>query len=236
MPGDVIFHGLKDNENYPDLKEIIIEIKQKFCFIEEFNVFIVDDYSFGPNLEANLKFVHLKQWDLKEYDVLNISRGILKKLKPDRDKDELKSFIAHEFSHIMNHDVEATNRIFLLHVFLTIMTSGLILGALLIAGLIDYFIFSLFWIPFGLILGFRNTNWKKRKMEVRCDADAVFITQNPEAFQRALKKMFIDFDKDTLENKNLWKTALSSIYFFIVGDDHPSNIERIQYIESLKNL
>jgi Zn-dependent protease with chaperone function len=231
MYNDVEFHGLKSNEIYPDLARIISETKQKFGIPEKIDVFIVDSFEGYPNVQTKQERARYRQWDFKLYDTLYISRGILKKLN----SDEYKALISHEFSHIIHQDSKTFSAILSIDAtitFLLFILTSVILGSISS----KLFILSFFVIPIGIIFGLRNINCRRRKVELRCDADAVYITQNAEVYQRALKKMFIDFDPNIVanHNKKLIRTAMLSVYYYIVGDTHPSNFERILYIEVLK--
>jgi len=77
--------------------------------------------------------------------------------------------------------------------------------------------------------------WGRRRMETRCDKEAVTITQNANAAINALKKRQIFNEEMKSKNKGTNKITKEFWVFFyaLFGDNHPKNVERIKNIEIL---
>ena len=59
------------------------------------------------------------------------------------------------------------------------------------------------------------------------------MTQNPDALQIAIKKLYLVKIRTIYERRTSVRNA---ICFYIFGEDHPSEIERINNIETWKPL
>lgn len=237
MASDIIIHGLRPGESYPGLDDLISEIKAQYGIKGDFHIFIENDFRDGPNLRAirkSLYNISIKKLEFKRVDGIIITRGVLSKL----DVGEKRAMIAHEFSHVIRKDVNAATNIFLIYVIIAIL-SIIIIPILAIFYQWKNLTILLLVIASPtilFILGLRNANWRKRRMESRCDFDAILITNNPEALKEGLKKLFVDYDvkRDAVRYRDTWEYALTNIFYYIVGNTHPLNQERIKDIDALK--
>ena len=55
MVDDVVINGLNKDEIYPELFDLISDVKSKFGINKKINVHIIDDLPSGPNLWAEHK-------------------------------------------------------------------------------------------------------------------------------------------------------------------------------------
>ncbi|MGB7787292.1 M48 family metallopeptidase [Methanoregula sp.] len=225
MVDDVTINGLRKNETYPGLDDLIHDVKCKFGIKDKLDIDIVDDASSGPNMNVESKFRWKKDPNTLN-TVLKISRGMFNIINFVENPDEMKSLIAHEVSHIKNEDDSISKKIIIIYAVLAIISAGIVM----IASTCNLFLIFLDLVLIG-ICGARNFNWKRRKMETRADTDAVIKIGNPHAFQVALKKIYI-VEKD--DPHYLKFAALLSVYNFIVGFSYPSIAERINNIEMWK--
>lgn len=225
MVDDVTILGLHENETYSGLDDLIHDVKCKFGIKEKLEVYIVDDTSYGSNMNVESKFGWKRDPNTLNI-VLKISRGMFNIINFVENPDEMKSLIAHEVSHIKNEDDSISKKIIIIYAVLAIISVGIVM----IASTCNLFLIFLDLVLIGMC-GARNFNWKRRKMETRADTDAVTEIGNPNAFQEALKKVY-RMGKDNPHNLKL--AALLSVYNFIVGFSYPSLAERINNIETWK--
>ncbi len=130
--------------------------------------------------------------DTKSYTV-TVTRGLMQSLS----KDEMEGVLAHELTHIINHDV----RLLIISVIFTGMIG---FAAQLVWSMIRYSSFSrnrdsgrmmlvLFVIAVILWIGYIATMFTRfalsRSREFMADAGAVELTKNPDAMMRALLRI-----------------------------------------------
>ena len=121
--------------------------------------------------------------------VIAVSRGALKHLS----RDELQGVVAHEFSHVLNGDMQLNIRMMgLLHGILAISLIGRILmrvrgknsGQVVLAGLAMFIIGYI-----GIFFGNLIKSAVSRQREFLADASAVQFTRNPDGIGSALARI-----------------------------------------------
>jgi Zn-dependent protease with chaperone function len=228
MGDEITINNLFKEELDIRLYNLICEIKNKSGVKGKIFVYVIEDLSYKPNAfgESIPSDSKLQKYEGK----LTITRGIFKKINIDTDPDELKSLIAHEFSHISNKD-SVNLKIFL---GLWIATCFIIPYLALLFSINTLLSFEIETSSI-LMVGRAYYLWR-RQIETRCDREAVNITKNPEASIRSLKKINVDYAsvKDTLRIKERVKYHTRKCWHWVFGNTHPSLDERIKNIESLK--
>lgn len=127
-----------------------------------------------------------------------VTRGLLDKLE----KAEMEGVIAHELSHIKNHDTRLMTILVVLVGWAALLSDRFRRGqpnrdsALLLLGLVPVGAAK----AIGLAIS--------RKMDFVADADAALMTRAPEALARALEKIF--YDPEVLETAG---RATAHLYF-----------------------
>jgi len=204
--------GIK-KEKYPELYEAVESVCKKF----DMNSIRVLIWPWGFSVGATYM------------DLLIVTKNFLKAM----DKDELETIVAHEVSHMFNH------HLLIRHVALTIFYAPLIgisakgdfnspLSLLLI-------LVAFIW----LLVGLRCVIWMSASLETNADIQAIYKTQKPEAFKRALLKLKF---KSMRTDKRPSKTSkisecLEWVIGYFFGFTHPLTHERIEVIEQYeKNM
>ena len=168
---DVVISGLAKDEIFPELFDIIKEVKNRFELKGQLKVFIVDEFQPTPNLMADHKVCfNFDKNPLKNFSI-RISRGILKILNPKENPDELKVFIAHEMSHIKHEDVPVLKEIFAYYILIGGIISGLLsISTLLLTNNLGIAILILIFVFISsVIIGQRNLKYEEKYREERAD-------------------------------------------------------------------
>lgn len=231
MEKEIKINGLFREELDPKLYDIISELKTKFGIMGNLDVVIIEDpTSYQSHLSASSMFRINYRLQVTYDNTLTITRGVFTKLHLNTHPEQLKTLIAHEFSHIFNKD----------SFFGAIIKSVWIIFPFIILALVNYLLQNicislLFFAISSVIMGRIFTSWNRKK-EIRCDMDAAIITHNPEALILALKTICITFNdvKDIMLPLEKPRSYCRKLYYLIFGNTHPSLEERIKNIESLK--
>lgn len=217
---------------------------------------VVEEMSIASSTPVPAVFIFDKQRGINAFAagytvddcVIGVTEGCTRLLT----RDELQGVIAHEFSHILNHDMRLNLR-------LVVFVYGLIIIALLgrsivegsqeasdyvssgegdVAGgavaLIGYIIYA--FGAFGAMMATLVKCAVSREREYLADASAVQFTRNPEAFSGALKKIAA-WDNGSRVN-GAHASELSHMFFGSgleneegsLGDTHPPVHKRIKLI------
>lgn len=229
---EITINNLHHEELNSQIYDIIYEVKNKFGIKEKIFVTIIDDKkSYQTGLSGGLKSPNLNYKLRWEYDgEIIIRRGVLKKIDLKTNLNEFKALIAHECSHIHHADS------------ILILKFYCLWFALPIASAVDTELFTknfllsvVVFIP-TFIIGAQMAFYCRRMIEKRCDREAVFITKNPDALKKGLKKIHVEFDDvikiaRTEEKPMMY---LRKARYFILGNTHPKFPERMEFIDNLK--
>jgi len=204
--------GIK-KEEYPELYEAIESVCKKF----NMNSIRVRICPWGFYAGA------LMGW-------LVVTKNLLKTM----DKDELETIVAHEVSHMFNyhHIIRlVVLMIFyapLIHIYLAEKIFNSPPSALLA-------LVAIIW----LLIGLRCVIWVSANLETNADIQAIYKTQKPEAFKRALLKYEFKSMRTDKRPSRILKIfdSLRWVLGYFFGFTHPSTYERIGYIEQYeKNM
>jgi Zn-dependent protease with chaperone function len=241
MENRVTINLLNREELDPKLYDIVCELRDKFKIKGWLYVKIKDedrtcpsDFCGGvipsPSIDFGSRGKRIRDYVKCENELI-IKRRDLEKLNPNKQPDELKVIIAHECSHILNKDQLVWGAAsFLIFIgFICLVSLFYLIASLNAFPLpITLLVAIVVFIKYILIAGKRYYRFR-RETETRCDRDAVTITQNVDAFIRALK---IYRDEPTNVKNTLWMRAKRRWYGFFGGTHNPIS-ERIKYAESL---
>ena len=177
--------------------------------------------------------------------VMGINQGTIDRL----DRDELQGVVAHEFSHILNGDMQINLRLIaILHgiLFLGMIGYGVLRGASLGAGRrSDSGGMPLLALGIGLlVIGYAGTFFGNlikaavsRQREYLADASAVQFTRNPSGIADALKKIGGLSAGSTIkaaaaaEASHMFFGQVQKLFLNSLMSTHPPLDERIRAIE-----
>jgi Zn-dependent protease with chaperone function len=229
----ISINGLFKEELDLRVYNIVQELIDQFGITGDTSVTVRDEKkSYQSNLSGIVGLPSIdRHLQLKYTNEIVIERGVFNKINFDEHPERLKALVAHECSHILHKDslyeffwfVFGMISVFIVTSITTILTHDLFLILIVIA-----MIFVIIW---------RCKNFWRRKVEKKCDEEAVLITKDPNSLQEGLKHIHVEF-KDVIK---IAKTSekipmyLRQIIYFILGDTHPKHPERISYLEELKN-
>jgi len=219
MNDEITINNLHRQELNTKLFDIINEVRRLFGRNRRLLV-IIDDGK--PNAYAGA---------YPSEDRLYLQRGLFEIIDLDKESDEIKFVISHEFSHISNGDfgwgiVPLLSWLFSPFIMQWFVERILSQNAL-IADVIGIFVF--------VVGALAYCRWR-RKIELRCDTEAVTITKDFEAAKRYRRKIseLISSMENTLKFRDnpgfFIKHILSQIYL----GTHPSEKERMINIENLE--
>ncbi len=217
---------------------------------------VVEEMSIASSVPVPAVYIFDKQRGINAfaagYTVDDCAIGVTEGCTRLLTRDELQGVIAHEFSHILNHDMRLNLR-------LVVFVYGLVIIALLgrsiiegseeasdymssdegdvvggAASIIGYIIYA--FGAFGAMMATLVKCAVSREREYLADASAVQFTRNPEAFSGALKKIAA-WDNGSRVN-GAHASELSHMFFGSgleneegsLGDTHPPVHKRIKLI------
>lgn len=182
---------------------------------------------FGGVTPITMNWKHL----CLEYDgELIIERGSLKKINFKQNPEEFKSLIAHEFSHIVHADQLVFFKYYCIWGALPLILVGVIVSTT------NLFLLSIIVFILAFILSGQFVSYSRRKMEIRCDREAVNITKNPDALKAGLTKIHVEFI-DVVNRGIGVENILMHVRRFrytLLGNTHPKFQERLKYIDNFK--
>jgi heat shock protein HtpX len=149
--------------------------------------------------------------------------------------EELEGIIAHEFSHIFNHDHLSSSITYLIFIspfilwYIFLYNSGNIstLAAIL------FLVAIVIW-----LYGIRIRNWMILQDEIMADREAVIKTKNPEALRSALIYL-ISAPLTSKDRPRVFSVTLNTIYLlasYFFGISHPLLKERIEYLDFAERI
>jgi Zn-dependent protease with chaperone function len=223
MQEKITINGLYRDELNSKLYDLIIDIKEKYGDKKNLVILIEDSKYDLPNGYGA---------DFFSYNELRITRGVFKTFNIETEADEIKSLIAHEFSHISNKDATLN---FLILGYLMVCACFVLGSISIIFNNIPPIISIVLIIFVFFILG-RSYTWNRRGIEVRCDSDAVNITKNFDAQIRYRNKMEARYNevKNAITFFQNPRSFVKRFVVSIIGRTHPSNEIRINNLENLK--
>ena len=217
---------------------------------------VVEEMSIASSVPVPAVYIFDKQRGINAfaagYTVDDCAIGVTEGCTRLLTRDELQGVIAHEFSHIFNHDMRLNLR-------LVVFVYGLVIIALLgrsiiegseeasdymssdegdvvggAASIIGYIIYA--FGAFGAMMATLVKCAVSREREYLADASAVQFTRNPEAFSGALKKVAA-WDNGSRVN-GAHASEFSHMFFGSgleneegsLGDTHPPVHKRIKLI------
>jgi Zn-dependent protease with chaperone function len=170
--------------------------------------------------------------------VIGVTRGALEQLT----RDELQGVIGHEFSHILNGDMQLNLQLVgLLHGILFIYFTGrVLLSSRDRKGGASQFGIALIVIgSIGLLFGRLIKSAVSRQREFLADASAVQFTRNPDGIAGALEKLagigsHVYSPRAEAASHMFFSNALKSDLFESAFATHPPLVKRIQRIRGRK--
>jgi len=229
----VTINGLYRDELDQRLYDLIDELKNKFGIEGRLTVIIREDNPpYKPNLFGGVSPRSIDKFHIVYDNELTITRGIFRKINIKDHPDELKTLIAHEFSHICNKDQFIS---FILQIVW--FGSSIFIFSFVSIYLKNIVLTILISLIYFVLVGRFFYSWR-RGIENRCDSDSVKMTENPDATMRALKKMdiFSSEIKNIIQLRDKPLFFLKKAYYFILGNTHPSISERIKNVESIGKI
>jgi Zn-dependent protease with chaperone function len=231
MYENVIIHDSTPSNSYPDLKKSVSEIRQKFCITEKIHILIKKDPKSGPYVRVENVELDPSKFNLHSIEAIVITEGILKNenFNPSTNEEELKAILAHEFSHISHKDLKLKGilklGIFVLDAIVsTTLVCSLQYGRNLEVPFIEKLGLGIIFAILLVFISFRVYFNYNRELETRSDEEAYCKTKNREALKNAIIKI----------NELGVRSVFWGILYFVAGNSHPSDEERLKHIDALK--